>query len=126
MLISFCFSGCGAGRPVVLDALTEKLLVGGLITMADFGWGYDIHEIRYILKHFMDENKIQDSPFKNNLPSRDWVAQFVKRNKLLSRRVAQKLPVDHAIGLTNNSIKRWFEKLAEAETQPGEWNLPTN
>ena len=57
-------------------------------------WGFllDNTDVRYLVKEYLDKRGLTISRFKNNMPSKDWVDAFVKRNKeTISHRVCQNI-----------------------------------
>ena len=83
-------------------------------------WGYPIGklEIKLMVKDILNNNKIIEKRFRNNLPGDDWVNGFVKRNKL-SKRAASNIKRSRAAvneELTNSffdDLEKVFEEIDE-------------
>lgn len=76
------------GRPTILTENEEKCFTAHIIFMSDYGFPVDKTDFRYIVKSYLDRIGKKVNTFKNNLPGLSWVSNFLKRNKLLSYRLA--------------------------------------
>lgn len=69
------------GRPPVLSIETEKKLADLLHIMERNGFGLSRKEVVELVANYIICNNIQ-TPFKNGIPGKDWVSNFIKRNNM--------------------------------------------
>ena len=87
----------------------EKLLVDMLKQLADWGFGLDSEEICCFIKRYLDNSERVEPRFKNNLPGRDFVYSFMKRNNL-SKRSAVNIKASRA-KLDEETVRNFFRNL---------------
>ena len=111
---------CG-GQPV-LNEQEEAVIVKYLILLSEWGFPYAPHDIRYMVKLYLDQQGRTVQRFKDNFPGNDWYRTFMERHKdYIKERVGQNIKrkraeVSHAI------LDEYFDNLlAEIEGLP-----PTN
>uniref|UniRef100_A0A1Y1KZ51 DDE-1 domain-containing protein n=2 Tax=Photinus pyralis TaxID=7054 RepID=A0A1Y1KZ51_PHOPY len=79
------------GRPSLSQA-EERSLVDVLIASAEFGSPMTELDLRMLVRNYLDQKGISLTCFKENLPGRDWVYLFLKRNKTkLTKRTCQNI-----------------------------------
>ena len=95
------------GRPPILSQEIEKLLVDGLIKLADWGFGLTELQIKRIIqKYTITSNQ---NLFKNGVPGRKFFKGFNSRwGNIVSIRLAQNLPVNRAASLTTQRVDQFF------------------
>lgn len=76
------------GHPNAFNEEEEKNVVDHIIKMSDFGFPVNKTNLRHILKSYLDRIGRKIKVFKNNLPGLTWVLLFLKRNPILSVRLA--------------------------------------
>ena len=50
-----------------------------IIAVGDWGFPFDLLDVQFMVKVYLDRCKMTELRFQNNLPSRDWAEQFEKR-----------------------------------------------
>ncbi|CAC5367482.1 unnamed protein product [Mytilus coruscus] len=66
------------------------MLVHWVIDMAKIGYGQTKQQLLYTVKTILDHDG-RKTPFKDNLPGKDWLYAFMKRHPEISTRTPQKL-----------------------------------
>ncbi|KAE8745692.1 hypothetical protein FOCC_FOCC007576 [Frankliniella occidentalis] len=69
------------GRPTVITPKEETELADYLRTLAKWGFGLSRSEVMITVSKYCIENNIK-TPFKNNVPGKDWFTSFKKRHNL--------------------------------------------
>ena len=106
------------GVPRALSYMIKKRLAKMIDDLAEWGYPVGKLEIKLMVKDILNNNKIIEKRFKNNLPGDDWVNGFVKRNKL-SKRAASNIKRSRAAvneELTNSffdDLEKVFEEIDE-------------
>lgn len=75
------------------------------------GYGQTRQELLSAVKKILDQDGRQ-TPFKNNLPGKDWFYAFMKRHPEIAPRTPQKLGKERAV-ISWQKIVWWFEDLAK-------------
>lgn len=100
--------------PVLFDS-EEEMLVHWVIDMAKIGYGQTRQQLLYTVKTILDHDG-RKTPFKDNLPGKDWLYAFMKRHPEISTRTPQKLGKERAV-ISWQKIKWWFEDFAKYLTE---------
>ncbi|CAG2228145.1 unnamed protein product [Mytilus edulis] len=100
--------------PVLFDS-EEEMLVHWVIDMAKIGYGQTRQQLLYTVKTILDHDG-KKTPFKDNLPGKDWLYAFMKRHPEISTRTPQKLGKERAV-ISWQKIKWWFEDFAKYLTE---------
>jgi hypothetical protein len=79
-----------SGPKSVLSETDENIIVEWLINMAKIGYGQTRQQLLSAVKKVMDQDGRQ-TPFKNNLPGKDWFYAFMKRHPEIAPHTPQKL-----------------------------------
>ena len=69
------------GHPTVLGQEVEDMLVKHLLTCSEWGYPMDSWDLRLIVKGYLDRRGVTVKLFKDNLPGKDWVASFLRRQQ---------------------------------------------
>jgi hypothetical protein len=77
------------GGQTALSTEQESSLVTVILAAAEWGYPLTKNDIRLMVKNYLDENKLNCSKFKDNLPGNDWCASFLKRHSELTSRKCQ-------------------------------------
>ncbi|CAC5404762.1 unnamed protein product [Mytilus coruscus] len=101
-------------NPVLYDS-EEEMLVHWVIDMAKIGYGQTKQQLLYTVKTILDHDG-RKTPFKDNLPGKDWLYAFMKRHPEISTRTPQKLGKERAV-ISWQKIKWWFEDFAKYLTE---------
>ena len=78
----------GRGRSFALDPKLEEKLVKLLKGMESMGLGPRATDFRLLLKDYLDANEI-NTRFKDNLPGREWLSNFMQRHRLVLKKGGQ-------------------------------------
>ena len=73
------------GGQLALSTQTEERIVDIINQVALWKVPFDGFDVRLLVKHFLDKEKIKHRKFKSNLPGLDWLRSFMKRHKLVMR-----------------------------------------
>lgn len=99
------------GRPFVFTDEEEQIFVRHMVTISEWGFPFDLRDLRYFIKAYLDKSGRRILRFKNNLPHRDWARKFVRRHKSeLTHRTCQNIKKSKA-DLKPEDIKEYFENL---------------
>ncbi|CAG2220263.1 unnamed protein product [Mytilus edulis] len=88
--------------PVLFDS-EEEMLVHWVIDMAKIGYGQTRQQLLYTVKTILDHDG-RKTPFKDNLPGKDWLYAFMKRHPEISTRTPQKLDNSSGIYESNSTL----------------------
>ncbi|XP_018360375.1 PREDICTED: uncharacterized protein LOC108759426 [Trachymyrmex cornetzi] len=102
------------GPPPVLGSYIEEKLSTWVIETSRVGFPIEKICLLYSVKQLVDAENLL-TPFKNNLPGREWFESFMRRHPHLSQKKAEYLSKVRAT-ITENSIRNWF---ADTETLVG-------
>ena len=89
-----------------LDDDEEQRIADWAMHMAKIGYGRTRRELVMVVKKIMDEDG-RRTPFKNNIPGKDWLNAFFSRHPQLSLRTTLQLGKERAI-ISPDKINRWF------------------
>ena len=93
------------GRPPELNDEEERQLVDMMKQMIDWGFGLDSDDICSFIKRYLDNCGKVEPRFKNNMPGRDLIYSFVKRNNLAGNIKASIAKLDE------EDIRAFFDNL---------------
>ena len=100
------------GQPVFC-AETENILVSRIILMSEWSYPLDSYELRLLIKSMLDRKGTRSKIFKNNMPGRDWVKTFLKRNSAkIGTRRCQNVKRQRA-EVSPEIVEQYFEELKE-------------
>ena len=102
------------GKPVGgqqrLSVECEKYLSLMLDTLADWLVPVTYEEIKFLVKNYLDERNLRDKVFKDNLPGKDWLTKFMKRNNL-TKRVADNIRRSRVTAMNPGKVNSYFDYL---------------
>lgn len=102
------------GGQTALTKETEDYIVLNLNTCAEWGYPLDITDLRLLVKSYLDMLGIQHKRFKNNLPGRDFVFNFLERHKsTISERLCQNIKRARA-ATSPTIINKYFSELEKS------------
>lgn len=97
------------GGQTVLSEDEEKLFVKRLQICGDWGYPIDPLTLRLLVKDYLDRQGKTVRKFKDKLPGRDFVYQFLKRHSnSLSARMCQNIKRSRA-AITPETINEYFD-----------------
>ncbi|XP_064617323.1 uncharacterized protein LOC135481430 [Liolophura sinensis] len=99
------------GRPTALSDEEEASLVNHVKVVSEWGFPFDILDLRLLVKTYLSKVGKTVKQFKHNLPSREWAFNFLKRHKgHLTRRLCQNIKTARA-KVSSESVKSYFDNL---------------
>ena len=115
------------GRPTALSEGEESSLVNHIKVVSDWGFPFDMIDLRMLVRTYLSKAGRHVRQFKNNLPSNEWVSSFLKRNKdALSTRQCQNIKKVRA-KVSASSATQFFQNLATTlKNEDGTQVPPTN
>ena len=63
----------------------EVYIVTSLDSLTNWKISFDGFSVRYLVKAYLDQEKLQTKNFKNNFPGPDWLQEFIKHHCLTKR-----------------------------------------
>lgn len=99
------------GAPTALSQVHERQIVDVILTSAEFGSPITALDLRMLVKRTLDKCGKKVAIFNDNLPGKDWCANFLDRHKnRLSKRSCKN--IKHARAeKSENEINEYFENL---------------
>ncbi|XP_043463100.1 uncharacterized protein LOC122499088 [Leptopilina heterotoma] len=79
------------GRPTAISVEDEKYLLDSLLLCSEWGFPMKILDTRLIVQSYLERSGKVVKVFKNNLPGKDWVRNFLKRNPALTVRFCENI-----------------------------------
>lgn len=98
------------GRPTVLSKEEESKIVEGLLVAAEWGFPLTTHDLRNVIKTYLDSSGRTERRFKNNTPGKDWVYHFRERHPVLSNRLCENIKRNRA-QVSREAITSYFQNL---------------
>ena len=97
----------------VLSKDTEKFMAKKVASSATLNFPLDSTDIRYLFKGFLNKRGLVMSKFKSNMPSKDWVNSFVRRNQeIISHRICRNIKSTRA-SLSPSTVKDFISNIAQ-------------
>ena len=104
------------GGQTALDRELEIYMARRIATCASWGFPLDNLEIRFLVKGYLDRRGVSIRRFRENLPIKDWVDSFVKRNReIVAHRICQNIKPSRA-SLSPAVIEVYFSNLQKSIT----------
>lgn len=107
-----------SGGQTALSSNEEHEFVNNLLTCAEWGFPLTKHDLRLLVKHYLDRQGKVVKVFKNNYPGEEWASSFMHRHKeVLSQRLGNNIKrsraaVDHnLLGAFHDELTRSLEGL---------------
>ena len=99
----------GPGRPTVLTASEEDLIVTALLFTAKCGFPQDRGEVKDMVQSFIKHTG-RETPFQDGRPGRDWIVSFEKRHhNKLRKRWPELLSTARAKGMTQENVSNFYK-----------------
>lgn len=101
------------GGQTVLNTNEENLLVEGLLKCSEWGFPMKCRDIQLVVQSYLDrlgKSINKNNRFKNNLPGKDWVELFLKRNNTLSLRFGENIKRVRA-AVSTSVLNEYFDNL---------------
>lgn len=112
------------GYPPVFTEKEESSFVSCIHLVSAFGFPVDEFELRCIIKTYLNRQGKIVKRFKNNLPGREWIKNFLKRHQELTVRFASNIKRSRA-AINKETLTDYFENLKStlADVPPDRiWN----
>lgn len=89
----------------------EQSLISHVIAVSLFGFPVTAHDLRFIVKAYLNKRGKQVKCFKDNFPGKEWVTSFLRRHKdVLVNRIARNISVSRA-AVNHEVINNFFHNL---------------
>ena len=98
-----------SGGQLGLSADTESRIVDIIHQVATWKVPFDGFDVRLLVKHLLDKERIRHRRFKGNMPGIDWLRQFLKRHDLVMRNTDNVKPKRFEIN--ENQMKEFYDNL---------------
>ena len=69
------------GGQTSLSSDVERAIVDHLCIVSDWGFSFDMMDLRMSVKCLLDKAGVKHKKFQNNFPGEDWAVSFLKRHK---------------------------------------------
>jgi len=102
------------GQPI-LNTDEESRLVEGLLKCSEWGFPMKCRDIQLVVKSYLDrlgKSSNKRNKFNNNLPGKDWVELFLKRNNTLTLRFGENIKRVRA-AVSTSVLNEYFDNLNE-------------
>ena len=100
-------------KPGHARGLSEKFIERYLETVSEWGFPFTYRDVQCTIQNYLNKTGRQASAFKNNMPSQDWVAAFVRRSPDLSHRNCQNIKVSRA-KKTRKEFEEFYEEFKKS------------
>lgn len=102
------------GAQTILSPEFENSLVLHLIHLSDWGFPFDIMDLRMNVKQILDKEGRVVKCFKDNVPGEDWCSSFMERHKdRIKNRLCQNISRKRA-EVSKESIEQFFTELEQS------------
>ncbi|KAJ8931634.1 hypothetical protein NQ314_015428 [Rhamnusium bicolor] len=109
------------GKPAVFSKEEEETFVSYISVMSEFGFPLLTHDLRHVIKSFLDRIGRSVSYFNQNIPGKDWIRLFLRHPQLTARFAAN---IKRNRAATDESILReYINNLAEIIRDVPEQNI---
>ena len=113
-----------AGHPTVFSKETELLMAQHLACLGEWGYPFDILDVRMFVKQVLCEAGRHVPQFSDNLPSKEWARLLLKRNKdTIKLRKCQNLTPSKA-ALSAEDVTTFFNNLLQSLAEGDENGVP--
>ncbi|XP_053615028.2 uncharacterized protein LOC128677887 [Plodia interpunctella] len=102
---------CGdvAGRKTILSKSEETKIVDWIHYLGKQGFPVSKEQLKQGVAKLV-ENLNRPNTFKDGVPGKHWLANFLSRHPTVAKRVAQTLPT-HRNKVTEQDVRNWFERV---------------
>lgn len=98
------------GRPPVLTAEEETIIVDRIQIMCQWGFPLDGSDLRQLVKNYLDRKGVKVERFQDNLPGHEFVIHFKKRHPELTERFAGNIKRSRA-KINPDTVNEFFDNL---------------
>lgn len=100
------------GHPTVFSKREESAFVTHLLTVAKWGFPFDLMDIRVVVNNYLNRIGRNVPAFKNNIPSSKWARGFLIRHAQLTLRMSQNIKKSRA-AVSCKVVQEFFNNLRE-------------
>lgn len=97
------------GQPTVLTAEEENQIAAWVIDISKRGFPISPTELKDTVQLYLNKGE-RTTIFKDNRPGQKWMNAFLKRQPILSIRMAENIDKSRA-SVTESMIRNWFSKV---------------
>lgn len=97
------------GQPVFTKT-EEEAFTAHICTLSHYGFPLDQADLRFLVKSYLDREGRTVGQFKDNLPAKDWLKSFLKRNPTLTQRFASNIKRSRA-EVNEETLTKYFDHL---------------
>ena len=99
------------GGQTSLSSDVERTIVDHLCVVSDWGFPFDMMDLRMSVKCLLDKAGVKHKKFQNNFPGEDWAVSFLKRHKdRINNRMCQNISKKRA-KINTETINSYFDEL---------------
>lgn len=99
------------GQPQIFTDEEEEAIASHIEIMGTYGFPLTEHDLKIVVKMYLEKSGRIVRKFKNNTPGNDWVKQFLKRHPTLSVRFATNIKKIRA-ALSKEILQEYIENLS--------------
>lgn len=100
-----------SGGQTALNEDEEQSLIAHIIAVGTYGFPVTTHDLKFVVKSYLDRRGKTVKRFNQNTPGRDWIASFLSRHKqVLVNRVARNISVSRA-AVNREVLNDYFDNL---------------
>lgn len=102
------------GGQTILTSNEEQRIVNNLHLASQWGFPFTSLDVRYIIKAYLDSSGRVIQKFKNNLPGREFMRNFLQRHRqILTQRWCENIKRVRA-GVNRSTINKYFDELEKS------------
>lgn len=101
------------GKPITFSESEENVFLCHITALADLGIPVGMHDVRLIIKKYLDDEGKTVKAFKNNMPGWDWGKHFLDRHPDIKQRIAHNVVAGKSVSV--EQIQKYIEEREESE-----------
>ena len=98
------------GRTNELSDIEERAIADHLLCQSDWGFPLTRMEVCMMVKHYLDNRGVDSKRFKDNMPGKRWMSNFLSRHQDLNKKVPKLINSARA-KVDPASINKYFDNL---------------
>ncbi|KAK3765045.1 hypothetical protein RRG08_023563 [Elysia crispata] len=101
------------GGQSAITAATERAIVDHLLAVSEWGFPFDLIDLRMVVKRVLDKHGVTVAKFRDNVPGHDWALSFMKRHSdQIKNRMCQNITKKRA-GFNVETVNNYFAELSK-------------